>query len=75
MWFSIFCITTLAYMATTDLSFLTFEALVSGVVAIAGLFLAGNVTTKWVAGRFSPPLDPKEKPVEPESSPSEESPR
>lgn len=53
LWFSVFAIGTMyhaAIKATTETSFRTiYETFTGGVVAIAGLFLAGNITSKWVA--------------------------
>jgi hypothetical protein len=55
LWFSVFCVLVIAAVAIVAIRtesptvHLVFEVTVGGVVAIAGLFLAGNVTGKWVS--------------------------
>ena len=51
MWFSLYCISLMSYMATKDIDSIKFDALVTGIIGVSGLFLAGNVGTKWVASK------------------------
>lgn len=60
--FSIFAIAILyigARIANADTAFrAVYESFVGGVVGISGMYLIGNVGTKWVAGKAAPAAPP-----------------
>lgn len=86
LWFSVFCVLMIAVCAIAAMHVesptvhLIFEVSVGGIVAVAGLFLTGNVAGKWVGIRGSGATNPPpaagasasaKLPPEEESSPSE----
>jgi disulfide bond formation protein DsbB len=60
LWFSVFSIAVIAVIGLAAGSYpgivSIYSALVGGIVAVAGLYMTGNVTQKWVGAQAQPGL-------------------